>query len=220
MSESATNRKPWIIGGVAFTVLLGGGWVIASHFLGQHEEQVAISIPRDASLEDRFEAVEKLREQMRREDLSDEEREKLGERMRQMWESEVQARVNEYFEADPERREDIINRHIDDMEKWRKLMDGRRDEEDRKARDEGKSEEEIEKEREARRERWRERMRSASREERKERSETRNPNETAQRMAYFGAMRKQMEKRGIQPPGPPGGGPGGRGPFGGGPPRG
>ena len=216
--EQERNKKVWLISGVVVVLLAACSWGLVSHFSNLDETQVALSIPKDAPMEERFAAMEKFREQMRREDLTDEEREKLGDSMRRMWESEMQDRVNEYFEADPEERERILNRHIDDMEQWRKMMDERRKEEEQKARDEGKSDEEVEKEREQQRERWRDRMRSASREERKERSETRNPNEMAHRMAYFSAMRKQAEKRGGQLPGSGGGG--GRGPGGGGPPRG
>lgn len=212
------NKKRWLIVSVVLVVLAGGSWGLASYFSKPQEEQFAIAIPKDGTMEERMKSMEDFRNQMRREDLTDEQRRKLGESMRRFWEGEMQTRVNEYFEADPEERDRILDKHIDEMEEWRKAMEDRRRQEEEKAKAEGKTEEEEEKDREKEREEWRKRMGSRSREERKADSETRNPNEMAQRMAYFSAMRKQMEKRGIQPPGGPGGGPGGRGPGGG--PRG
>lgn len=213
MNEPQKSRR-WLVVGLGLVVLAGGSWGLASYLSQEEEPLLAIAIPKDAPMADRMKAMDDFREQMRREDLSEEERRKLGESMRRFWESEMQERVNEYFEADPEEREHILDKHIDEMEEFRKAMEDRRREAEEKAKAEGKSEEEQEEEREKERERWRDRMRSRSREERKADSETRNPNEMAQRMAYFSAMRKQMEKRGIQPPGGPGGGPGGRGPGG------
>lgn len=210
MNEPQKSKR-WLVVGLGLVVLAGGSWGLASYLSQEEGPQLAIAIPKDAPMADRMKAMDDFREQMRREDLSEEERRKLGESMRRFWESEMQERVTEYFEADPEEREHILDKHIDEMEEFRKAMEDRRREAEEKAKAEGKSEEEQEEEREKERERWRDRMRSRSREERKADSETRNPNEMAQRMAYFSAMRKQMEKRGIQPPG----GPGGRGPGGG-----
>ncbi|OWY70148.1 hypothetical protein B7486_17770 [cyanobacterium TDX16] len=210
--DTQKNRKPLIIGGISLIVLAGGGFALAGLFKAEPQDQLAIAIPKDATMEERVAAMDKLRDQMRDEKLTDEQRRKLGESMRATWEGEMQKRVNEYFNADPAERDAILDKHIDEMEQWRKMMDERREKEEQAAEEEGKTEEEIEKEREKEREKWRDRMKSRSREERKKDSETRDPNEQAQRMAYFSAMRKQMEKRGIQAPM----GPGGRGPGGGG----
>lgn len=221
--ERQANKKAWIIGGVALVGLAGGGWAVASHFKSEPQEQVAIAIPKDATMEERVAVMDKFREQMRDEKLTEEQRRKLGESMRATWENEMQKRVDEYFTADPAERDAILDKHIDEMEEFRKYMDDRREKEEQEAKDkaaaEGKSEDEAkedeEKDREKEREKWRDRMKSRSREERKADSETRNPNQMAQRMAYFSAMRKQMEKRGIKMPfGPGGRGPSGRGPGG------
>lgn len=166
-------------------------------------------------MEERVAVMDKFRDQMRDEKLTEEERRKLGESMRATWEAEMKKRLDEYFDADPAERDAILDKHIDEMEEFRKYMDERRAKEEEEAKAEGKTDEEIEKEREKERDKWRDRMRSKSREERKADSETRDPNQMAKQMAYWSAMRKQMEKRGIKMPfGPGGRGPGGRGPGG------
>lgn len=218
--KDSNSKKFVTIALLAAVALAGGGWALKSYLAAPQEEPVALAVPENASMQDRMKAMDEFRDKMRREDMTEEERRKLGESMRRFMEGEIQKRVDEYFNADPEAREAILDRHIDEMEEWRKAMEERRqkEEEERAKADEGKSEEEKEAEHEKERERWRDRMRSRSREERKADSETRNPNEMAQRMAYMSAMRKQMEKRGIQPPqwGPGGGGRGFGGPRGGG----
>lgn len=210
--DAQSNKKPWIIAGITLALLGGGGFAAAAFLTGEPEETpIAIEFPKDATMEERVAVIDKFRDQMRREDLTDEERRKLGESMRATWEAEMQKRVDEYFNADPAERDAILDKHIDEMEEFRKHMDDRRAKEEEEAKEEGKSEEEVEEEREKEREKWRDRMRSRSRDERKADSETRDPNQMAQRMAYFSAMRKQMEKRGVKMPfGPGGRGPGGR----------
>jgi hypothetical protein len=94
----------------------------------------------------------------------------------------------------------------------------RQREEEEKAKDADKPEPQREQEREKEREKWRENMRKMwagkSQAERKKDSESRNPNQMAQRMAYWNAMSKRMQARGIQPPrwGPGGMGRGSGGP--------
>lgn len=207
MNEKKNNSKTLLITCLSIAVLGAGAWGLSA----------ALSKPRpsetDLLLAQAKEDPGKLMDKLRDENMSEEERDKLRRSMREGFESRMDEAVNEYFNAKPEDREAVLNKHIEEMEKWRKRMEDRQREEEEKANAEGKSPEEIEKEREKRREEWRKNREGRSQEERKADSETRDPNQRAQRMAYRSAMRKQMQARGIEPPrfGPGGGGRGGPG---------
>ncbi|HKQ48424.1 MAG TPA: hypothetical protein VJZ71_10175 [Phycisphaerae bacterium] len=204
------NSKFLLISGVLVVALGAGAWGLTAVLSEPppSETQLLLAEAR--------EDPNKLIEKMRDESLTEEQREKLRQNMREVFESRMDEAVNEYYAAKPEDREAIINRHIDEMEKWRKAREDREREEQEKARSSGKSDEEIEKEREKEREERRKNRENRSREERKSDSETRSPDSRARRMAYRDAMRKQMQARGIEPPrwgpggggGGPGGGPG------------
>ena len=205
------NSRTLLIACLSVVILGAGAWGITRAFSKPKPSETEQLIAK--SKEDPGKLMDEMRQKMRDEKLSDEERQKLAMNMRGVWESRMDQAVNEYYGAKPEDREAILNRQIDEMEKFRKMRDEREREEQEKAKAEGKSEEERQKEHEKERERWRKMMGERSREQQKTDSETRNPNKMAQRMAYFSAMHKQMEARGIKPPqfGPGGRGGGGRG---------
>ena len=113
--DTPKSKKPLIIGGIALIVLAGGGFALAELFKAEPQDQLAISIPKDASMEDRIAAMDKFRDQMRDEKLTDEQRRKLGESMRATFEAEMQKRVSEYFSADPAERDASLDKHIDEM---------------------------------------------------------------------------------------------------------
>lgn len=145
----------------------------------------------------------KLRETLQREELSEEQRRELRKNMREVWRSVMDERLAEYFAAADADRQAVLDRHIDEFQERRKQWEQRR-----------KEREEDEGDAEKRREDFRNQMASMSQQERKERSESRNPDQTAQRMAYFSALRDRMSARGIEMGG--GGWRGGRGRGGGG----
>jgi len=159
-----------------------------------------------AKAEDPGAMMTTVREAMRRDDLTDEQRQELRQNMGQVWRETVQARVDEYFNAPPEEQTSVLDKHIDQlmaqMAEWEKRR------------------EEMERTREEDRQRVGQTFGQASQQERKERSEARNPDSMARAMAYFGAVRNRMSERGIKMPqgfggrglGGPGGGGGRRGP--------
>ncbi len=210
------NSKTLLIACLCVVVLGAGAWGLSKAFSKPQPNETQQLVAKAKA--DPGKMMDEFREKMRDEKLTQEQRDKLAMSMRNVWESRMDEAVDEYNKAKPEDREAILNKQIDEMEKFRKMREDRDREEEEKAKADGKSEEERQKEREKERERWRKSMGERSREQQKTDSETRNPNKMAQRMAYFAAMRKQMEARGIQPPrwGPGGGGGhgGGRGGFG------
>lgn len=187
------------------------------------EEPVLAAVPdeysidklRAVSKEDPGKAFDQMRETMDRKDLTEEQRMQIGDNMRTVMEEQMQARMDEYYRAPEAEREAILDRQIDELQKFRKRMEERREKEEAERAAEGKqmTEEERQKEREKRMEQWRKREATKSKAQRKQESESRNPNQMAQRFAYWGAMNKRMQARGIEPPrfGPGGGGPGGPG---------
>ncbi|MFQ5489658.1 MAG: hypothetical protein ACE5GE_02950 [Phycisphaerae bacterium] len=129
----------------------------------------------------------KVREMLEREDLSEEQRQELRKNMREVWRSAMDRRLAEYFAAADADRQAVLDRHIDELQERRKQWEQRRKEREQNGDNA-----------ESRREDFRNRVASMSQQERKERSESRNPDQTAQRMAYFSAMRNRMSERGIE----------------------
>ncbi|MEK6644098.1 MAG: hypothetical protein AABZ08_09325 [Planctomycetota bacterium] len=153
-------------------------------------------------------AFDTFRKAMDRDDLTDEQREKIRENGREVMEQRIDAEINEYFACkDKEARNKLLDKQIDEMQKRFEKM-----RQERESRDEKMSEEEREKERQ----KWRDRMQgrdSMTQAERKTRSESRSADKSARNMTYRQAVKDRMKERGIKPPerGPGGGGPGGRG---------
>jgi hypothetical protein len=221
MKMAATSSpKTFAIVGLIVAGLGGGAWGVM-HYSSTKADAAGPQIPDEFSVdkikamskEDPGATFEKMRALRDRTDLTDEQREKIRENGRQVMEERMDERMNEYFAAKPEEQEAILDKQIDEMEKFRKDMEARRAEEEKKEKSE-----EDEKEREKRREEWRKNMGDRSQSQRKMDSEKRDPNKMAQRMTYWSAMGKRMAARGIQPPrfGPGGGGRGMGGPGGGG----
>lgn len=201
----------WIGGGAAVVALSAAA---AGYMLVGGSSDRAAAIPKDMSVAalkvqaetDPGKMMEKMRETMRRDDLTDEQRREIGANMRQVWQSMMTDRVNEWYEAQTEDEKiAILDRQIDEfmhrMAEWQQ----RREEREREGGEDGAEE----------RERMRQMWANPSREERKARSESRNPDQMARMMVYIAAVRGRMDQRGIQMPqgrGPGmGGGMGGRG---------
>ncbi len=218
--QNTRSRKPLLIGvGLVAVVLIAVGvWASSESPEPLAESTLPPELSVDA-LKKRADDPSALRNEMRREDLTEEQRRELRHNMREVMQSRMAERVDEYFGAAEEDRLAILDRHIDEWEKRRAEWEqNRRDRDrDRNDREDGK---------EGRRDDRRGRFASQSKQERKERSESRSADERGRRMAYVNAMRTRMQERGIEMRGPGGGrgGPGGpgRGPGGprGGPGRG
>lgn len=214
--------QTWIITGLCATVLGGSAWAV---FRGPRAKAGGVVIPPEMSVDSlkaKVEEPDKLRETirdtMRRDDLTDEQRRQIAENMRTVWEGEINKRVDEYFAASEEEKTAVLDRQLDEWRERMKEWEQRRKEEEKK---------DGEKERADQRQRFAGMFGQQSREQRKDRSETRDPDRTGRQMAYFMAMRTRAAERGINMPmggggfrggpgagpgGGPGAGPGGRGP--------
>lgn len=150
------------------------------------------------------EMMQRVREAMQRDDLTDEQRRQLRANMREVWQERRRAQLDVYFAASSEaERQRILDEQIDQMQarmrewqqrraQWERERGARRDQAGRPDRpDRGN---------------WT----PPTRAERRERSESRDADEMGRRMAYFSALRKRMEERGIEAPFGPGRGPGAR----------
>jgi len=193
--------QTWIITGLCAAVLGGSAWAV---FRGPRPKAGGVAIPPELSVDSlkaRVEEPEKLRETirdtMRRDDLTDEQRRQIAENMRTVWQEEMQKRVDEYFAASEEEKNAVLDRQLDEWRERMKEWEQRRKEEEKK---------DGEKERADQRQRFAGMFGQQSREQRKERSETRDPDRAARQMAYFMAMRNRAAERGINMPMGPGGG--------------
>lgn len=203
------NAKTLIIAGVLVVALGAGAWGLTVAFSEPPRDdtrQLLAQSPEDAA-----KLFDEMRRKMDDPSLTDEQRNKFREEFDRLRDARQDEAVAEYYAAKDEDREAVLNKHIDEFEKWRKMREDREREEEEKAKADGKTEEEREKEREQERDRWRKMRENRSKEQRKADSESRNPNQRAQRMAYRRAMREQMKARGIEPPRWGGGGGRGRG---------
>lgn len=218
MSDSK-NRSGRIIATLVIVLSAAGGvWAWSAHGSKADDGGVPSDLTKEklvaASKENPGQMFDKMRDAMDRKDLTEEQKRQIGENMRAVRDALIQEHVDEYFAAKEKDRASILDKHIEEFEKFRKEQeerDARREAEDA-AKDKDKPEEEKEKDRDKMREEMRKRYADRTQAQRKTDSETRNPNQMAQRMAYMSAMHKQMEARGIKPP--QWGRGGGRGPGG------
>ena len=155
-------------------------------------EELSVASLKTRIAEDPDQFRRTMREQQ---DLTDEQRRELRRNMRTVFTSMMTERLDEYFAAAPDEQNEVLDRHIDEMQermkKWREQREQRQSAEaDRRKEGEGDREE------------WRERMRqrraNETSEQRKTRSESRDPDQTARRMAYFQAVQSRMSERGIE----------------------
>ncbi|MEK6677618.1 MAG: hypothetical protein AABZ47_18445 [Planctomycetota bacterium] len=204
--SNANSPKTWIILVTSVVGVSGGAWGMWSY---SHAKVDPDALPKELSVESlkaqshepgkMFETMRDLRD---REDLTDEQRQKLRDNMREVFQSRMKENVDEYFAATPEQQNDVLDKQLDafqeQMNRWEEQR--KQFEKDRKPGDE---------------ERWRGNPGDQTQQERKTRSESRNPDQMARMMTYFAAMQKRANERGIKLPqwGPGRGrGPGGRGP--------
>jgi len=203
---ATSTKNLWMYG------LLGVGVVAvgAGAFVMRSRAGEASTLPtelRVASLKAQAEADpgtlrDTMREAMRRDDLTDEQRSELSNNMRSVWQSMMTERIDAWFAAQSEADKNaVLDAQIDEFETRRAEWEKQRAEREKKG----------DKDEAGDRERFRQMFSPPSKEERKAQSESRSADQTARMMTYFSAMRARMEQRGIKPPGGPGGG---RGPWG------
>jgi len=187
--------------GIAIGALLLGGSVWGVSALNRSPEP-GVDLPPELTVEaikasaaNPGQAMGNMRAFRDREDLTDEQRRQARENMREVFQATMNERVNEYFSAPDDLKVVVLDQHIDSMEAWRKATEAQR--------------KEMEKREEGQRDPARG-FTPRSRDDRKARSESQDPDQSAQRMAYFMALQSRMTERGIKMPWG-----GGRGGFGG-----
>ncbi len=201
-----------IVAGGAVWGLVGGSPDGEKNPLNLPENLLVDSLKKQAD-ESPETMMNTMREVRRNEDLTDEQRDAARRNMGAVWRERMEKGVNEYFAAGDEEKNDVLDRHIDRMREMRERMQAERETRRRERESERKANGEQEEDRDARRRDMMRRRVGATRDERKSRSEARSPDQGARRMAYFSALRKRAQERGIDM-----GGRGGRGGRGGGHP--
>jgi len=138
---------------------------------------------------------QRMRQALGRDDLTDQQRAQLRRNMREVRQTQMNRRLDEYFLATGAQREAVLDRHLDEMlSRMRQRQQqpdrppgerfGRRADDSRGAARRGPDG----------------RRNPPTREQRKQRSESRNPDMMARRMAYMTAMRQRAQERGIEMP--------------------
>ncbi len=153
----------------------------------------------DATTVSSVDRIESARAKLQKEGLGEEERRAARREMGQAFRAALDDNVREYFAAGEEDRVAILDRQIDAFTERMKAWEARRAErEARRAKEakEGGAKEGDEGVREGRRGSFA----NSTREERKDRAESRDPDQSARRMAYFSAVRKRAQERGIEMP--------------------
>jgi hypothetical protein len=207
--KTTSNKSYFIIGGLCVAAVAGGSSLAvltrSSKAEGVPKELTVDALRTQAKDATPGQVFDKMRETMERDDLTEEQRQKARDNMRQVGREMMEQRVDEYFSAaTQEEKNAILDRQLDEFMAMREEWEKRRAEREKNGEREGEQE----------RQNW---MAQQSQEERKARSESRSPDQMARMMAYFTAMQVRAGERGIKMPGRGGGGFGG---FGGGPGRG
>lgn len=136
VKKSSGNAKSWVIVITVLLSVIGSGWFAFGYFSGED-----------------LTALNELREKMRDDSLTPEQRRELGGQMRQefeklspeqrreMWQSreqhqnrEMQNHLTQFFALSPDERNKALDKQIDDMEKRRKQREKERAERDNKDR--------------------------------------------------------------------------------------
>ncbi len=195
---------------VGLLVLGGGSWAMwsgsgsAKSPTGLSAELSYASLQKQAA-DNLGKVFDTIRENVRREDLTDEQRRELRGNMRRVMRTALTQRVDEYWNADDAQRDAVLDRHIDDLQARMAEFQKRRDERQRERSADGSVGQES-----------RPRRPQPTQEQRRQRSESRDPDETARAALYFNNLQARMGERGISMPGGGGrGGPGGGGRRGG-----
>jgi hypothetical protein len=204
--KAASSTKSYLVIGGLCVAAIAGGSSLAMLTKSSKASAVPNDLTKEAlraqAKETPGQVFEKMRETMQREDLTDEQRQKVRENMREVGREMMEERVNEYFAAaTEEEKKAILDRQIDEFMKMREEWEKRREEREKQGEKDGEPSD---------RQNW---MAQQSQQERKERSESRSADQMAKMMVYFSAVQARATERGIKMPGR--GGPGGFGMGGG-----
>ena len=193
-----------ILGGLCVVAVAGGSglamWTKSSKESARLPNELSVEALRAQAKEEPGPMFEKMRDTIRRDDLSEEQRRQVGRNMREVGRQMMQERVTEYFSAPTvDEKKAILDKQIDEFMTMRAEWEKRREEREKKGEGEDEQPEPPPG------------FAAPSQEERKARSESRSADEMAQVMAYFSAVEHRATERGIKMPGPSPGGPGGFG---------
>jgi Na+-translocating ferredoxin:NAD+ oxidoreductase RnfC subunit len=151
-----------------------------------HKDEPKIIIPKELTVEslqsvdNPFELIQKID----RNQFNDEQLKQIESNIRDVMESKINDRVNEYFACpDRELRKKLLDKQIDEME--RRRQEREKQEPTTKPDDQNRQ-----------RNAWRQQDLNQS--ERKTRFENRNSDQTARRMIYMQAMQERIKERGIE----------------------
>jgi hypothetical protein len=213
MTLADLGKPKIIVVQVAVVLAIAGGVWGYSAWSGDVSSE-ANAVPPELTVEalktqmdDPGKMMQTMRQTMRREDLTDEQRAEVRRNMREVWQSTMDERVDEYFAAATEKDKNVVlDRQIDEFQERMKEWEARRQERERererereaRGRDGDADGQQTTESREERGRRWRRFAGSQTREQRKARSESRDPDRTARRMVYFTAMRKRASERGVE----------------------
>ncbi len=211
--QPKSSKRAILLLGLLALVCAGGvsWWVARARAHDDPSAQLSVDSLRDMMNKDE---TDKLIALATSDDLSAEDRALLRRNMREVMESEMNRRVDEYFAAPEDQRVAVLDRHIDEfqqrMPKWmesmRKLRDAEREREQNANGGNSNSDGSD------RRREW---MREAmSKENQQQRVEGNSAERNQKRFAYFAASMARARERGIEMPRMGGGGWGGRGPGG------
>ncbi len=200
---SIKSSRTWTLAAVAVLALGGTVWGV----LGWTNDDEA-GLPAELTVEnlkaqakeDPGKVMKTIREASSREDLTEEQRRKLFGNMREVMQTQMAERVDEYFAAADDEQEAILDRHIDEsqerMKEWSQQRE-KREQERKEAEANADADEADKDENESDRKDMHRRFGSRTQQQRKEHSESRNPDQLARMMAYFSAMRDRATARGI-----------------------
>lgn len=213
MTLADLGKPKIIVVQVAVVLAIAGGVWGYSAWSGDASSE-ANAVPPELTVEalktqmdDPGKMMQTMRQTMRRDDLTDEQRAEVRRNMREVWQSTMDERVDEYFAAATEKDKNVVlDRQIDEFQERMKEWETRRQERERererereaRGRDGDADGQQTTESRDERRRQWRRFAGSQTREQRKARSESRDPDRTARWMVYFTAMRKRASERGVE----------------------
>ncbi len=215
------SRTLLVLSAVVVLLMAAGVWGLVS-LRGRSD---AVALPEnltlagiEAQMDDPEQMMKTMEKTWDRKDLTDEQRRQVFRNMRKAWETRAENSIDEWFKAPPEQKKAVLDKHIDQFQKARKVWEKngerwrKRWEEERKRRE--AAGEQVDED-EGGPPRWGARM--STQQGRKSMAESGDPDRRARWSMYMGAFMARMRERGIQMPWGGRGGAGGR-PRGG-PPR-
>src|SRR5262245_8992299 len=119
--QPSPRNKVIAIAAVVVLVVGAGVWAFVAH----HRSDTGIDIPKEYTLASLKGAEPRdmgnlFRELRDRNDLTDAQREEIFRNMRELREQRDKARVDEYFATPESQRKEVLDKHIDEMQKaWR-----------------------------------------------------------------------------------------------------